>query len=440
MAKYPPEYAPLDTNGDGSISVEEAQKARLTLDPKKVALAEKFIKAYPNGYTTMPERSYVTPPAVRPEREEITDYNNRYNINATMSDNGLVNPQTQVPVYIYTPETGGLPVAKSVDTVSRYMQKTYGNRLWDAIRNAFNLPANASNTQLEAIFRSELQAYSTEMYFRTQHAPEGSYGNQVTFLDWLKGGGSNTKGGGGGGAASPDKFATITGRQEAWQIFKAANKDLLGIIPTKDSFEKYYKELVAKQKTFTQSTTVSGTTQITTSNSLDVNAFTTAFIIKNSNLSGDLKGTAGQYQNWITQTAKSFGLDNKLTPEFTNKYLKGMLTGKYKQDDLTDAFRKQAKVLYTAFSQDLEENPEMTLEEIMQPYINLYANVFELGTNSINLSDVANFASSENGQKIGTYDFEKKLRADERFGYTKQANIEAGNLARSFARAFGVNV
>lgn len=69
------------------------------------------------------------------------------------------------------------------------------------------------------------------------------------------------------------------------------------------------------------------------------------------------------------------------------------------------------------------------------------ADTLEMDPGTINLKDPyiqqALMGDSETGAPMGLWDFQKMLRKDERWQYTKQANAQADGLARSVLEMFG---
>jgi hypothetical protein len=335
---------------------------------------------------------------------------------------------------------GTKPVGYVYQDATRALVDKYGDTLWKTIGDTFNLPKELlGDGTYHAKLTEALNGYSVYNYFRSVASPDGSNSQTITFPEYLR----KLKAGGLGADDGPKTATSIsyTGRQTAWDNFKSATRDLLGINPTKDDFEKFYKELNQRESKYKTIVTASDTFRKETGEQLNVNDFTIDYIVKNM-LKGkqDLKGQAGQAQNFIGQLSKAYGLEGRMSITNQTNLIKGMLTGKTKQEDVQDALRRRAKIAYGAFAEDIDKNPDMTLADIMDQYLAVYSDTFEVGGNEISIAEAAKFATGENGTKRTVWDFQKELRADKRFGYTKKANEEASNVALSFARAFGVNV
>lgn len=444
MANYDKKYAPLDFNKDGVITAAE-ESAAVRAGGNLRTLAEEYTPTPTSNLSNSSNKNSQTNNNKNKDKDKAKD-KPQEGITGISITNGEFTA-------IYTNEGGASapisgafiswnkgeqPVAWTLSNAIKHIQKRYGlDTVWKAVEKIYPsiVGRGYGGTAYISALTELVKNYSVANYYATDGGKSTS--GAMTFFDFLNGMQSS---GGSGGPSGPSYAVSLTGKNTAWEFYKSTYRNLLGSNPTKAEFDDYYSKLNAEEKKYISSSNTVGSTTTSVSENFDIATFTTRYILKSADLSGDLKGVAGQYQNFISQSAKDYGLDGLMSDKKSSNYLKGLISGKFQEDDLTDMLRRQAALTYGAFADDLEKNPDLSLAEIMDAYTSVYSNVLEIGANEVNLKDVAKYATSENGQKIGTYDFEKKLRADERFSYTKQANIEAGNLARSFARAFGVNV
>lgn len=111
-------------------------------------------------------------------------------------------------------------------------------------------------------------------------------------------------------------------------------------------------------------------------------------------------------------------------------------------EQLTDAqsyIRQQAASKYTGYRDQILGG--QTVEDVASGYIELMADTFEIDPSAINLKDPyiqqALMGDPETGSPTGLWEFQKQLRKDERWQYTKQANQQADGLARSVLEMFG---
>jgi len=348
---------------------------------------------------------------------------------------------TAEPATYITFEPNTLPKSMPLGQAGMAVAERYGyGRLQKVLEKIYpELKAfpGGGGTQLMGLIETELNYYGGTNFTTIADNPDFNYKGTKTFLEYLQERAD--------GAISISDIQTrttvnYTGKKTAFDVFKNMTNQLLGMNPSKKDFEEYYSELNNKESQYKSTTTSGDTFTRTTGEQFDINNFTMQYIVKRLDYNQDLKGVAGQTQNLVGQLAKAYGLEGKVSSDKQIKYIKGMLNGKMQQDDVADALRQQASIAYSAFAQDLKDNPQLTLADVMDQYLGVYANTFEVGGNDISISDVAKFATTAEGSKRTTWDFEKQLRGDKRFNYTKQANQEATNMAISFAKSFGVDV
>jgi hypothetical protein len=450
MADYEKKYKDLDSNRDGKITQEELSQAAMTGNGTllKEYLNDPDPSKRSGGKSSTPTTGFQSGRNVEGSGNySATDISNSKAAGydpATMDTDGslkYVEPKTgTVTELLYiASRNDSQPEYKNFLDGIKHLKDTYGKQLWTMIKDAVpNLGGVAGDAVQENALLTLARNYAIYNFNAVGMAPNLSHQGSLTFKDFLQ----RYKN---GLIEDPEvttkSFTNYTGRKTAFDSFKTTVQDLLGIDPTKQDFEKFYKELNSKERSYVTTQTSGKSFATTKEEQLSVERFTLEYIVKNMlETKKDLRGSAGQIQNQIGQLSKQYGLEDKLPVNTTVKFLKGMLLGKNKEADIMDAMRKRAKVAYGAFAEDLDDNPDMTLAEIMDQYIGTYSNTLEVGSNELSISDVAKFATGKDNKKLGLWDFQKQLRADKRFSYTKQANQEAANLALSFAKAFGVNL
>lgn len=119
------------------------------------------------------------------------------------------------------------------------------------------------------------------------------------------------------------------------------------------------------------------------------------------------------------------------------------LTGQKTRDDFRNMFKTRAKGQFAHLSQQLDAN--LTLEDIAKDYQSVAANVLEKPLTAIDMTDPKFMESIATRDESGNYrqmtigEWAEKVKSDKRYGYqyTKTANDEARQIARSIARAFG---
>jgi hypothetical protein len=464
---------PKDLNDDGIVSAAEEIKYQYGIRKPQVNMTvpEDYITAGQSGvgyeagvrYPNMGVNSPTAPGNYLDQTGYDAGLSNRAGINTrgsataaaianAASLRGLIYQNGQLiinnaagspePATYITFEPDTAPKAMAIGSAGIAVAQKYGyDKLQKLLVKLYPslaaFPGGASTELMKAV-ETELNQYGGSNMIAVTKTADGDFTGTKTFIQWLKerANGLNADGDG----SKPLVTVNYTGKKTAFDVFKNMTNQLLGMNPTKKDFEDYYNELHNKEGQYKDVTTSGGTFTRNVNEQFDIQDFTMRYIVKRLDYNKDLKGVAGQTQNLIGQLAKAYGLEGKITSDKQIKFIKGMLTGKMQQDDVADALRQQASIAYSAFAQDLKDNPQLTLADVMDQYMSVYANTFELGGNEIAISDVAKFATGPEGAKRTTWDFEKELRGDKRFSYTKRANEEAQNMAVSFAKSFGVEI
>lgn len=100
-----------------------------------------------------------------------------------------------------------------------------------------------------------------------------------------------------------------------------------------------------------------------------------------------------------------------------------------------------ASRLYPALTDSIIKDG-LTVQDILQPYINRKAQVLEIPANQISLNNaegqqLASKVITEQGL-LPIYNYEKELRADPRWRFTKNANDEAATWLNTILKDFGI--
>lgn len=155
----------------------------------------------------------------------------------------------------------------------------------------------------------------------------------------------------------------------------------------------------------------------------------------------DLAGAAASNRDSLTAYLIQNGFDPSLDrwTEWVEDRVKGIASGDMQMSDAQSAIRQQAATKYRGFSDRILAGE--TVQDVASGYLELMADTFEIDPNSIQLKDPyiqqALMGDAETGTPMGLWDFQKQLRQDERWQYTKQANNQASGLARSVLEMFG---
>lgn len=253
-------------------------------------------------------------------------------------------------------------------------------------------------------------------------------------------------GGTGGGAAGPTRqdYITITAKKDAKDILRQTMFDLIGRAPTDEEYAQFTKRLNNLENKFFKSTQYGPTGQRTTGRNIDPKLIAERFVLRKTDFAQDLEGEAGSIQDTINQLINMNGLNGFITEKRKKELVRSLVRGELKQDGLNALLRDESKKIYKAFASMLDANPTASLYDVADPYISVYASMFEMGEAQIDIKDVLKKATKVddkgNESVMSIFEFEKMLRTDPRFQSTSKARSEASDLATGFARAFGVNL
>jgi hypothetical protein len=151
-----------------------------------------------------------------------------------------------------------------------------------------------------------------------------------------------------------------------------------------------------------------------------------------------LTGDAGKIQDSLLTYADAMGL-MKSTKEI-NSFIKNIYENKTTADDIANDMRKQATILYANFADRLNSNPELTVRDLVNPYLQVMADTLEIDPNMVKLTDPT-IQNAISGTKLRSLtEFRNDMRADSRFAATRTAKKEAADFAQSLLKGFGFSI
>lgn len=448
MATVDKKYKSIDFNNDGTISDNEIAAA-IRMGGNSRTVAEDYTKSIGRNPTTIPTPKPSGRPTGRVGKkldelgEKSPAFLSGYDYQV---DTGMVvgplNGEIVQIAWAADGDGGKLSAFNFTQRVNQLYSK-YAND--SKFKN--DLAAWSGNPKVKdpanleifyATLAAALQQATAYNYLTAGKAPAGSFGNTLTLKTFIKT--KKMDGGAGGASATTTRYSTtITDRKTAWDNFRSMAEQLTGTTPNSKTFNDYYAKLIANQKKYVSKSTSSETSVSNVESSFNESEFATRYIVNHLKVTDDLAGKVGQYQNQINQLIDDSGFKGKIQAKQIAGWIKGMATGKTQDSDINDYLRAKAQVTYSAFADDIKANPNLSIRDVLSSYINQYQNTLEID-NNFDFADVVGKATGQDGKKLSLWDFEKNLRNDKRYAYTKQANQEAVSLAQSFARAFGVNI
>lgn len=362
----------------------------------------------------------------------------------SFDDNGYLiygnplQPETTQRIAIL-PEIGGVQAdfGDSVQgTIDYYRSTNKLDALYKKMQNILGIEGAVTDLNFRNAVNGLVAQVTSYNYEQSKNAPSGSTGKQLSIMQYLDLLGAQKNAGESGGG-SPTSFVDYTERNTAFDLYANYMQQLLGRNPSKKDFDEFYNDLRNEESKRVSQRLVSGSRQTNVNASLDVNDFTLNHIVKKIDLTNpNLKGMASTVKRTVDTILNQNGVSKYFSDANKGKFIRGLLTKDMTEDDITQAVRKRAMRAFPAFAEDMEKDQTASFADIIEEYSATYKSLMEKDGDA---AEIAKLASGENG-KLSLRDFEKQVKNDPNWGYTKQANQEAVDLARSFARAFGVNV
>lgn len=158
------------------------------------------------------------------------------------------------------------------------------------------------------------------------------------------------------------------------------------------------------------------------------------------NIAGDAKSNQDALNALLL--ANGFDPEKPQWKSYVSDTVNKVAVGDMSIQDAQAFVREQAATLYPVFADRIRQG--QNVQDIAAAYFQIYADTLELNPDEIKLSDPYMRAALQGSDEttgqpkaIGLWDFQKMLRKDERFQYTKQANQTADSLANSILSMFG---
>jgi len=271
-------------------------------------------------------------------------------------------------------------------------------------------------------------------------------------------------------AAAPSKsqFATTKTKKPVEQYYLTTPEDsaaeindaftkILGVNATPEEQKAYYKELIKEQKKAPMVTKSADgiVTQTAGFSAEQKEALLNNFIAKRA-----IKAV-GKFT-----TAGGVEVDTPEGENFTGEFLKGIntirkfsaaygipmgevdvkraaitaLTSPGGLDAQVEKIKNVSKGIYGGLAQYIDQG--LTPEELLRPYIRQKAEVLEIPESQLSLNskegqEVISKVVTKDGL-LPLYNYERELRQDPRWRFTKNANDEAANWVNSIFKSFGI--
>jgi hypothetical protein len=239
----------------------------------------------------------------------------------------------------------------------------------------------------------------------------------------------------------PRKYVTYTDPAKARRDLNSEMRSYLGRDATEKEVKDYISKLSSAQSKNPSISSASGDTQVTRQSGFDEEDFLLRYVVAKTDFKKLKTGEARTALDKIKLLANDFGVLDNIAPSERRKLAKQYLLQKVDDAALYQKMADISKSAYPAFAGMLQ--PNETLRQALGNFVGTYAGLLEVDESDVNLKDVASKATMNiNGEykPLSLFEYEKVIRKDPKYQYTKRAHQEAADFGKAFARAMGVNL
>jgi hypothetical protein len=153
-----------------------------------------------------------------------------------------------------------------------------------------------------------------------------------------------------------------------------------------------------------------------------------------------LGGSAAEVKSQLDSLSSNYGV--KLGDQWKGKQLAAIMSGDETMASVQTKVQEMAMREYKAFADRIAGGE--TITEIADPYVSRYAELLELNPNAVGLDDdliqraMRQTTPDGKAASMDLYTFEKEVRKDTRWQYTKNARQEVANVTSDLLKSFGV--
>jgi hypothetical protein len=242
-------------------------------------------------------------------------------------------------------------------------------------------------------------------------------------------------------SGGPRSYISYTDPAKARRDLNSEMRSYLGRDATDKEVNDYIKQLNKAQSKSPSVSTASGSTQITRQSGFDEEDFLLRYVVAKVDFAKVKTGEARTALDKVKMLSREFGVMDNLSVGERRKLAKQILLGKVDDNALYQKMGDIAKSAYPAFASMIQ--PNETLRQALGNYVGTYAGLLELDESDVNLKEVVSKATANvNGEytPISLFEYEKAVRKDPKYQYTKRAHQEAADFGKAFARSMGVNL
>jgi hypothetical protein len=245
-----------------------------------------------------------------------------------------------------------------------------------------------------------------------------------------------------GTATKPSATTYLSTREQTDAEINAEYRKMFGIAAPDDVRQEYFDKLTSAQKSSPQITKRDASGAIVQSGGLgqDVkDRIVNNMIAKGAGLTR--QGETGDFDVAVSQikdAASDYGV--ALTEDQVRKYAISAFRTGAGVDAEREKIKAISKGLYAPLAQFIDQG--VTVKDLMQPYLNKKAQVLEIPDEFISLNNTEGQEVMSkvivDGKLTPIFDYEKSLRADPRWRFTKNANEMASGFVLRVLRDFGI--
>ena len=245
-----------------------------------------------------------------------------------------------------------------------------------------------------------------------------------------------------GTAKKPSVSTFLSTREQTDAEISAEYRKMFGIAAPEDVRQEYFDDLTKAQKASPQVTSRDASGGIIQTGGLGADVkqrIINKMIAKGAGL--EREGQTGDFDVAVSQlkdAAADYGV--ALSEDQVRKYAISAFRTGAGVDAEREKIKNISKGLYAPIAQFIDQG--ITVKDLMQPYLNKKAQVLEIPEEQLSLN---NQEGQEVMSKVITdgkltpiFDYEKSLRADPRWRFTKNANEMASGFVNRILRDFGI--
>lgn len=156
-------------------------------------------------------------------------------------------------------------------------------------------------------------------------------------------------------------------------------------------------------------------------------------------------GSAGETEQslLLTLTRNGFSTDSKVWKDWVDSTVRQITAGNGTLSDAVSYIRREAGSRYPSYAEQMASEGK-DLQDYASGYISLMSEILEIPEDNLNVRDPKILKAmmgdpDEQGKTkpMSLWDFEKELRQDSRWKYTKNANDSAQSAANDMLKMFG---